>query len=383
MSQAQDDAFIAVLKPLVAVSTRPTTTQWNAFRIAANQWLATKALPVVSPASFVLTAGYGLDQLVGAVVATQAPTSYEIVSGDPNGYFKVWPSGNLRTSETILALPGSYSLGVRAINANGAGLPATISVLAQGQVEPQPPPPPPPPPSGDWPDATNTGVPAGMALTVHNSPLIIDTPGAVVSGLDIRGSVRITAANVTLQNCKVTANTWDWYAINCEASGATVQYCTIDGSNADGIQNINGPGTFLRNNIFRCDDGIAPGSNTLIQDNYIHDLTSPGHHDGIEIDGGQSNVTIRHNTIINQADQTSAIMIDNYAGPIDGIVVDNNRLIGGGYTVYCADAFSGGPIANVSFTNNRLGKGVWGYTSFYTTHPVFTGNVDDVTGVGI
>ena len=39
---------------------------------------------------------------------------------------------------------------------------------------------------------------------------------------------------------------------------------------------------------------------------------------------------------------------------------------------------SGGPVSNVSFTNNHLGKGSFGYTDFMGSYnPVYTGNVND------
>jgi Ca2+-binding RTX toxin-like protein len=161
-----------------------------------------------------------------------------------------------------------------------------------------------------------------------------------------------------------------------------VQDCEINGvgSGNDGSNGISGQGTFLRNNIYNVENGInVTGSNTIIQDNYIHNLLASGspHYDGIQIDGGESNVTVSHNTIINDYGQTSAVMIDNYFGPINNISVDNNVLVGGGYTVYADGQFSGGSISGVSFTNNHLGGGQWGDTDFNNTNPTYTGNVDD------
>lgn len=235
-----------------------------------------------------------------------------------------------------------------------------------------------------WPDSTNTGVAAGTVLTQHYGDLIITTPGAVISNLDIHGTVYINAPNVTLENCNITAANYVVVRVQNGVQGVTVQDCTINGSgtNNDGSAGIQGTGTFLRNNIFNVENGITvddSGKSTLIEGNYIHDLRASGspHYDGIQIDGNISNVTISHNTIINSHDQTSAIMIDNYFGPISNIVVDNNLLVGGGYTVYADGQFSGGSITGVSFTNNHLGSGTWGYTSFNKNSPVYTGNVND------
>ena len=232
-----------------------------------------------------------------------------------------------------------------------------------------------------WPSAVNTGVPAGVTLTPSGS-LIINTPGAVISGLDIRGTVYINAPNVTLINCKITSAEFYVVKVNPGITGAVVQNCEINGvgTGNDGNHGIAGQGTFTANNIYNVENGITlQGNNSLIQDNYIHDLKASGspHYDGIQIDGGISNATISHNTVINNHNQTAAVMIDNYFGPISNITVDNNILVGGGYTIYSDAQFSGGSITGVSITNNHIGGGYWGPTNFNKSNPVYTGNVND------
>jgi hypothetical protein len=73
-----------------------------------------------------------------------------------------------------------------------------------------------------WPDATNTGVPAGVTLT-PSGDVVITQAGAVVSGLNITGSVYIRADNVTLENCKVTSGGWAGVTIDPGVTGAVVQ----------------------------------------------------------------------------------------------------------------------------------------------------------------
>ncbi|MET0767966.1 MAG: hypothetical protein ABWY50_10005, partial [Aeromicrobium sp.] len=78
-----------------------------------------------------------------------------------------------------------------------------------------------------------------------------------------------------------------------------------------------------------------------------------------------------------------AVMIDNYFGPISNIKVDGNHLAGGGYTVYSDGQFTGGSITGVSFTNNTLGKGYWGYASIVKNTVVWSGNTDASTGKAV
>jgi hypothetical protein len=237
-----------------------------------------------------------------------------------------------------------------------------------------------------FPDATTTGVPAGVALT-PSGDLTINTPGVVIEGLDIQGMVTINANNVTLKNSKVAAGGWAVINITSGKRGVVIQDCEINGLSAEGVRGISGQGTFLRNNIHHTEDGIyLTGSDisfTLIQDNYIHDLQSNWsgpHYDGIATDGHVSNVTIRHNTVINSHSQTSAVMLSNYFGSVMNVTVDNNWLEGGGYTVYSDGQFNGGTISGVSFTNNYLVKGQYGYVSIRNNTPVWQGNVDGKTG---
>ncbi|WP_198411761.1 right-handed parallel beta-helix repeat-containing protein [Microvirga flavescens] len=221
-----------------------------------------------------------------------------------------------------------------------------------------------------------------MTLTPSGG-LVINTPGVTIKNLDIKGMVTINAQNVTLENCKITASSWA--VVNILASGATIKNCEIDGMAAEGIRGISGGGTFIGNNIHNVEDGIYVNkSGTVIQDNYIHDLQSNWsgpHYDGIQIDGGVSNVTIKHNTVINDHTDTSAIMIDNYFGSTTNITIDGNYLAGGGYTVYSDAQFnSGGTVSGVSLTNNYLGKGHWGYYSFQKNSPYLSGNTEGVLG---
>ena len=57
------------------------------------------------------------------------------------------------------------------------------------------------------------------------------------------------------------------------------------------------------------------------------------------MDAGKD-VIIRRNNVVNDHGYTSATMTDNYFGPIDNVLVENNRLIGGGFPIYCDGQFN-------------------------------------------
>ena len=117
-----------------------------------------------------------------------------------------------------------------------------------------------------------------------SGPLVINTPGAVIQGLDISAGVIINAPNVTLLNCKISSGGYDVVMISKGVTGAVVQNCYIDGQNT-GNQGIAGQGTFTANSIVNTADGIdVRGDNTVIQDNYIHSMSiaNGAHPDGIQ-----------------------------------------------------------------------------------------------------
>jgi Bacterial Ig-like domain/Tryptophan-rich Synechocystis species C-terminal domain/Right handed beta helix region len=242
---------------------------------------------------------------------------------------------------------------------------------------------------GGYPDATTTGVPAGVTLTPHPGDLVINTPGAVISGLNITGTVYINAPNVTIENCSITSTGYACVNVNAGVAGTVVQNCVINGTGAgpQGQSGIGGQGTFINNNIYNVENGInVEGGNTVIKGNYIHDLGdssgAAGHYDGIQVDGGFNNVTIDHNTVLGR--DTSCIFICNDFGPMNNIVVNNNFLLGqddAAYTIYVIEK-PGNPaqITNVQVTNNVLGTGFWGWADVESTSPVWTNNTDVATG---
>jgi parallel beta-helix repeat protein len=240
----------------------------------------------------------------------------------------------------------------------------------------------------NYPDETNTGVPADLNLTPATR-FRFDVAGATVSGLDFQGTVTIAAPNVTLRNFRITAKSWA--ALDIRADGVILENCEIDGQAAPGIRGISVSGhnvSIRRCDIHHVEDGIylAGSSKIDIENNYIHDLQSRWdgpHFDGIATDGGISDVLIRGNTVINPHPQTSAIMLSNYFGPVSGVRVERNRLIGGGYTVYSDGQFNNGEISGVSFLNNRLGRGFYGYSSIQRNAPEWSGNVDDKRGTTV
>lgn len=229
-----------------------------------------------------------------------------------------------------------------------------------------------------FPDASNTGVPAGTTLT-NSGDITASTVGQVVSRKNVTGTIYVNASNVVIEKCKITASNY-WAIRVISGTGVIVRDCTIIGQGQT-HEGIMGRGTFERNNISGVENGIGCDGKSLIKDNYIHHFSGPGsaHYDGIEINSG-TDIDIIHNTILLAHGQTACVMTNNYFGPLARVKVDNNYVRGGGYPMYCDDSFGGGSVSNISFTNNRIGKGQWGYWALYGSGAYKSGNVDADTG---
>lgn len=250
---------------------------------------------------------------------------------------------------------------VKSISAAGDAVSSANSVAAAG-----------------FPDATNTGVESGVALTKYNGTLHITKDNTVLSNMEINGEIIVEAKNVTLSNIKLT-NSGSWSALNVKdgSTGFTLQDSEIDASAAGNA--IYGFGTFLRNDLHNMENGITVSGPSLIRDNYIHNFqgSADAHYDGIEVNSGRD-IDIIHNTVVNERSQTSAVMLDNYFGGLSNINVENNRLAGGGYTVYLDARFDGGPVdsSTIRIINNQVGDGQWGDFAIYDSKPVMYGNTD-------
>lgn len=233
--------------------------------------------------------------------------------------------------------------------------------------------------------ASTSGAPDGLELTRSGS-LVVSTPGTVIDGRDIQGSLTINASDVTITRSRVSSSNWAVIRVADNARNVVLSDLTVTGAGRSGSTNstgIYGPARVERVDISGVENGVSPGSGSVIRGSYIHDFGGPDapHYDGIQIDGGQSNIVVENNTIDLQYSQTSAVMIDNYFGSVSNVAVRNNRLLGGGYTVYVDGAFSSSrPITGVIYENNRIGGWEYGPALLRNGQYSFVGNVNDVTG---
>lgn len=265
---------------------------------------------------------------------------------------------------------------------------------------------------GGKPTAANTGVPAGTSLTIVNGDQTYSTTGQVISGLDIRGYVKITGANITIKNSIIRGGVKSCTSGNAQnsaplwamasATNFTFQDSEIAPTSAtacmDGIWASNT--TILRANIHGAVDGIKAYNNVTVRDSYIHDLayfaSDPNqgggetHNDGVQSYECNANILISGNNIDLSTGQggNAAYQITQDSGvPCSNIQISGNWLDGGGCTVNVAHKVLSS-LTGVSIIGNRFGRhqGFSGCTvllSTKSTLSAYTGNVWDDTGLAI
>ncbi|MEV7966763.1 DUF4082 domain-containing protein [Sphaerisporangium sp. NPDC088356] len=289
------------------------------------------------------------------------PTPEVTVSGQPSGGTDVTPKPS--TSATVTSQPSttptsSQTPTPKPVTPTPTPKPSTPkpSLTADPTNQPTVAP---PPPAGAWPGASTTG-PDGTALKSHKGGEIRED-GAVLDGMDFADSVDVYADNVTIRNCRVITGGYWGIQLRNGHTGLKIENCEIAGKGSSqlsvGVKNIgNGMITVRNNDIHDVTDGIVSGEG-LIEGNWVHDLKSyPGDHvDGIQTDATTGKLIIRHNTVSNPEDQTSAIMIDADLGPINNVTVEDNLLSGGGYCLYGGSGRSN-PTTNVVVQNNVFSR---------------------------
>jgi hypothetical protein len=266
-----------------------------------------------------------------------------------------------------------------------------------------------------YPDATNAGVRpsatlqavpgkvtsgSGWSWNATTKTVVVSGSGASITGLDITGSLNITASNVTVNGVQVTDSGGNYGISLRHAPGATIENSTVAGADTGSgrveaaISDVYSDSTGMvikNNNISNFKTAIQVTTGT-ITGNYIH---SPGyvagdHTNGILDVGTSQPLTISHNTILNSLGQTDAVSLDaTLSGQtISNKTVEDNLLGGGGYTIYGGTS-NGNTDTNITITGNDFSQayyptgGQFGPVSYFSTSGsgnTWSGNTWDKTG---
>jgi len=192
---------------------------------------------------------------------------------------------------------------------------------------------------------TNTGVPPGTTLLQHIGDIRITRPNTVITAMDIHGSVKIDAPNVTIRDSIIRGGAAPTHnkCIVTDTSGRGTNFRIEDSELAPSQVNVFQNDicgfnfTAVRiNSHSGVDTADIAGSDVTIIDSWLHATTSfpvdpnhgggPTHNDGIQITAG-SRIRITHNTIAGGSNAAIQITQDN--GHVSDVQIDDN-LLGGG-----------------------------------------------------
>ncbi|WP_131745324.1 hypothetical protein [Frankia sp. Cppng1_Ct_nod] len=223
--------------------------------------------------------------------------------------------------------------------------------------------------SNTFPNADNTGVPAGVTLTNYTGPREITKANTVIQNVRISGGGRITisAPGVVIKNSVIsTDDTFD-VSMNDNVANASVvvqdsEFVGSYDTSPHSEMAIRGKGwTIERVEIRGYRDGGGPDGNNTIENSYIHDFVVSSeceHADGLQGLGNTNNIAIRHNTIDMALDHCMAgvVQLGTENGGNHNVTVDDNWLAGGAWVFYSSLLPSGNTSDNIRFINNRLSK---------------------------
>ncbi len=222
----------------------------------------------------------------------------------------------------------------------------------------------------DWDVRNNPPGPCGARGELASSGSIATTDdGQIIENLKVDGRIEVQHKNVIIRNCDITGD--QYYGIllmpdKYPTASFSVEYCTVRSS----INAIAGVGRVYRCDLSRCENGVNVWGMTTIEECFIHDLgfSVGGHNDGIENNG--SPMTVRSCRIIaSRENDTSAIMTNNEFGKLHDILIEENYLEGGQYTLYCDTRAStkNMPVTNFVVRNNTIKRGRHGFAALYNS----------------
>lgn len=298
----------------------------------------------------------------------------------PGGTPSPSTSASLSSTPTASASPSASS------SSTATASPSTSTSSPGTTSTPSPTTPTSPPSSGPcqpnpgtcgYPDAMSTG--PTSSLSTLNGNQTYSQSNVTVSNTRINGCVEVRAANVTFKNVYFNG-AGCFYAVRNFSSGLVIEdsFITCGETNGTGVTATGY--TVRRSEITGCENGFNVGGNVTLEDNWIHPaVTANGAHtDGIQMNQGAANITVRHNTIsVPAPGGTSAIIMWDEGNPQNSnVLITNNLMWGGTYTLYCPRV---GPVTNIVITNNRFGTHEYGPHNGCTGNHVttFTGNVND------
>jgi hypothetical protein len=256
-----------------------------------------------------------------------------------------------------------------------------------------------------YPDATNTGVPAGTKLTAQSQNISVTTPGSTIKDIALDADISVEANNTTIEDSEITVEGTQagcdkpcggrgiWIKpgvtgtliknVTCHGAAATgenvTQYCIMSNDSATTIERLH---------AYYCTECLAGAMD--LSESFIDETgaTIPEeHYEDIYYGGGAGPLIVNHNTMLNPNGQTAIVFASVDFGDQTTLTITNNLMAGGGYMIYGGGSGSGGSVVGpVTITGNRFSRkyypegGSYGVASYLNNSvTTWSGNIWDET----
>jgi len=229
-----------------------------------------------------------------------------------------------------------------------------------------------PPRVSAFPDAGNTGVPAGVTLTAYSGPCLISAAGTVIDGKTVNCDLRVTTTGVVIRNSRIMGTV--------SGSDQGTSFSITDSEVIVGTRTTETTGISTANfSVARVEvtggnRGILCNNACDVRDSYIHgtQVIEDWHASAVRM---QTHLTLVHNTLVCDAPQvpprgglergSCSASLTGYGDWEPGVqdnLIQGNYFAATQYAAYCAygGSSTGKPYTdatrNIVFRDNVFAK---------------------------
>ncbi len=249
-----------------------------------------------------------------------------------------------------------------------------------------------------YPDATNTGVPAGTALKSESQNISVNKAGTTIKDIALDAEISVEANNTTIEDSEITVEGTQTCGKSCGGrgiwikpgvTGTHIKNVTCHGAAPTGvnvtqycIMSNDSDTTIERLHAYYCTECLAGAMD--LSESFIDETgaTIPEeHYEDIYYGGGAGPLIVNHNTMLNPNGQTAVVFASVDFGDQTTLTITNNLMAGGGYTIYGGTSGSGGKVVGpVTVTGNRFSRKYYPESGYYGVASYFENSVTTWSG---
>jgi hypothetical protein len=244
-----------------------------------------------------------------------------------------------------------------------------------------------------YPDATNTGVPAGTALAKQSQNITVGNSGTTIKDVALEGAISVEADNTKIEDSEITVDGTQTCGKSCGGRGIWIkpgvtgtliknvtchggaptgenvtQYCVMSNDSATTIEALH---------AYYCTECLAGPMN--VSNSFIDETGAQipeEHYEDIYYGGGSGPLVVNHNTMLNPNGQTAVVFASVDFGDQTTLSITNNLMAGGGYMLYGGVSGSGGKVLGpVTVTGNRFSRKYYPEGGYYGVASYFENSV--------